>query len=140
MTVGWVSLLCGLLWGWVSDHVGRKAALITAYLIQAVAFGLFALWPSPTGLTLSIDGGPAGFSERQRYDGGPGPGPPAGRLLRGQPPNWRRIASTRRRFVPRSLCPRRDAERTWITPAAGSSRSSTSSTKRSQRVRTSACR
>lgn len=53
MTMGWVSLLCGLIWGWASDHIGRKGALITVYLIQAVAFGLFALWPSPTGLTLS---------------------------------------------------------------------------------------
>lgn len=53
MTMGWVSLLCGLLWGWASDHIGRKGALISVYLIQTVAFGLFALWPSPSGLTLS---------------------------------------------------------------------------------------
>jgi sugar phosphate permease len=53
MTMGWVSLLCGLVWGWASDHIGRKGALIIVYLIQAVAFGLFALWPSPPGLTLS---------------------------------------------------------------------------------------
>ena len=53
MTMGWVSLLCGLLWGWASDLIGRKGALISVYLIQTVAFGLFALWPSPSGLTLS---------------------------------------------------------------------------------------
>jgi MFS family permease len=53
MTMGWVSLLCGLVWGWTSDHIGRKGALVIVYLIQAVAFALFALWPSPTGLTLS---------------------------------------------------------------------------------------
>jgi sugar phosphate permease len=53
MTMGWVSLLCGLIWGWVSDAIGRKGALVIVYLIQAIAFGLFALWPSPTGLTLS---------------------------------------------------------------------------------------
>jgi sugar phosphate permease len=53
MTMGWVSLLCGLIWGWVSDLIGRRGALIIVYLIQTVAFGLFALWPSPTGLTLS---------------------------------------------------------------------------------------
>jgi sugar phosphate permease len=53
MTMGWVSLLCGLVWGWVSDHIGRKAALVIVYLVQAAAFGLFALWPSPLGLTLS---------------------------------------------------------------------------------------
>jgi len=53
MLMGWTSLLCGLIWGWVSDVIGRKATLIIVYLIQALAFGLFALWPSPPGFTLS---------------------------------------------------------------------------------------
>ena len=53
MTMGWFSLLCGLIWGWVSDLIGRKGALIIVYLIHTVAFGLFALWPSPVGFTLS---------------------------------------------------------------------------------------
>lgn len=53
MTMGWCSLLCGLLWGTVSDVIGRKGALIIVYLIHAVAFGLFALWPAPPGFTLS---------------------------------------------------------------------------------------
>jgi sugar phosphate permease len=53
MTMGWVSLVCGLLWGTVSDVIGRRRALIIVYLIHAVAFGLFALWPTPTGFTLS---------------------------------------------------------------------------------------
>ncbi len=53
MLMGWMSLLCGLVWGWVSDVIGRKGALIIVYLIHAVAFGLFALWPSPAGFTLS---------------------------------------------------------------------------------------
>lgn len=53
MGMGWVSLLCGLIWGWVSDHIGRRGALVIVYLVQTVAFGLFALWPDPTGLTLS---------------------------------------------------------------------------------------
>lgn len=53
MLMGWVSLLCGLLWGWVSDVIGRKGALIIVYLIHTVAFGLFALWPSPVGFTIS---------------------------------------------------------------------------------------
>ena len=53
MLMGWISLLCGLIWGWVSDVIGRKGALVIVYLIQAVAFGLFALWRTPAGLTLS---------------------------------------------------------------------------------------
>jgi len=53
MTMGWCSLLCGLIWGTVSDYVGRKRALIVVYLIHAVAFSLFALWPAPAGFTLS---------------------------------------------------------------------------------------
>lgn len=53
MLVGWMSLLCGLIWGWVSDRIGRKATLVIVYLIHAVAFGLFALRPSPQGFTLS---------------------------------------------------------------------------------------
>ncbi len=53
MLMGWLSLLCGLIWGWVSDIIGRKGALVIVYLIHAAAFGLFALWPSPVGLTAS---------------------------------------------------------------------------------------
>ena len=53
MLMGWFSLGCGLLWGGVSDVIGRKAALAIVYLIHAVAFGLFPLWPTPTGFLLS---------------------------------------------------------------------------------------
>ena len=40
------------------------------------------------------------------------------------------MASMRLRLTPRSLSPSRDAERTWITPAAGSYQNSVSSTNR----------
>lgn len=53
MTMGWFSLLCGLIWGTVSDVIGRKRALIIVYLIHTVAFSMFALWPAPPGFTVS---------------------------------------------------------------------------------------
>ncbi|MFC2058844.1 MFS transporter [Chloroflexota bacterium] len=53
MLMGWFSLFCGLIWGTVSDVIGRKRALIIVYMIHAVAFGLFALWPTTAGFTLS---------------------------------------------------------------------------------------
>ncbi len=53
MVVGWVSLLCGLIWGSISDRIGRKGALAIVYCIHAAAFSLFPLWPTPVGFTLS---------------------------------------------------------------------------------------
>lgn len=53
MLVGWASLLCGLIWGALSDVIGRKRALIIVYVLQAVAYALFALWPAPAGFTIS---------------------------------------------------------------------------------------
>jgi MFS family permease len=53
MLVGWASLLCGVIWGALSDLIGRKRALIIVYGVQAVAYALFALWPVPAGFTLS---------------------------------------------------------------------------------------
>ena len=53
MIMGWFSLLCGLIWGSVSDRLGRKTALVVVYIIQAFAFSLFALWPSPPGFFFS---------------------------------------------------------------------------------------
>lgn len=53
MTMGWASLFCGVAWGVVSDIIGRRRALVTVYLIHAVAFALFALWPTPTGFTIA---------------------------------------------------------------------------------------
>jgi MFS family permease len=50
--MGWLSFLC-MIWGYVSDLIGRKGALVIVYLIQGAAFSLFALWPEPSGFTLS---------------------------------------------------------------------------------------
>ncbi|MBP1779077.1 MAG: sugar phosphate permease, partial [candidate division NC10 bacterium] len=53
MIIGWASLACGVLWGWVADVIGRKAAMTIILLIQAVGFALFAVWTDTAGLTLS---------------------------------------------------------------------------------------
>jgi MFS family permease len=53
MIMGWFSLVCGLIWGSISDVIGRKGALAIVYLIHAVAFSMFPLWPTPAGFTIS---------------------------------------------------------------------------------------
>lgn len=53
MIMGWFSLLCGVSWGWVSDTIGRRRALIIVYLTHGIAFGLFALSSKPLGFTVS---------------------------------------------------------------------------------------
>jgi sugar phosphate permease len=52
MTMGWFSLLCGFLWGSVSDRIGRRQTLLIVYLIHTVAFAAFA-GNTPTLLTIS---------------------------------------------------------------------------------------
>jgi len=54
MVLGWFSLLCGLIWGAVSDRLGRRTALIIVYLLQAIAFGAFALANTPAVFTFSV--------------------------------------------------------------------------------------
>ena len=51
--VGWISIFCGLIWGTVSDRIGRKYGLALVYLLQAVSFALFALWRNQTGYAVS---------------------------------------------------------------------------------------
>ncbi len=53
MTMGWFSLACGIIWGALSDVIGRKNTLIVLYLIHTVAFALFAIDHSTIPLTLS---------------------------------------------------------------------------------------
>jgi MFS family permease len=53
MVVGWCSLLCGLIWGSLSDTIGRRRSLIIGYLMHGAAFAMFALWRTPTGFTTS---------------------------------------------------------------------------------------
>ncbi|MCX8031933.1 MAG: MFS transporter [Thermoleophilia bacterium] len=53
MILGWASLPCGLIWGWIADRIGRRAAMAVALALQAVAEAIFALWTEPAGLTTS---------------------------------------------------------------------------------------
>lgn len=53
MVLGWSSLLCGVMWGVVSDIIGRKWGLMLVYLIQATAFTLFGLSSHGVGFTAS---------------------------------------------------------------------------------------
>ena len=51
--VGIISLFCGVIWGWISDTIGRSRALGVVCLIQGGAYLMFALWDVPTGIILS---------------------------------------------------------------------------------------
>ncbi len=51
--VGWISIFCGLIWGTLSDLIGRKYGLALVYLTQAACFAVFALWRNPSGYTVS---------------------------------------------------------------------------------------
>jgi sugar phosphate permease len=41
--LGWAALFCGVLWGTISDVIGRKWGLMLVYLIQTAAYALFGL-------------------------------------------------------------------------------------------------
>jgi sugar phosphate permease len=51
--VGGLSAFCGVIWGGLSDLLGRKYGSALAYLTLAVAYTVFALIKSPTGFYLS---------------------------------------------------------------------------------------
>ena len=53
MLMGWFSIGCGLIWGSLSDRIGRKTALILVYGLQTLSFSLFAVWPKTIGITAS---------------------------------------------------------------------------------------
>jgi MFS family permease len=52
--VGWLGLGCGILWGWISDRIGRKYGLALVCLAQGIAYLLFAVWTTRTGLWISV--------------------------------------------------------------------------------------
>ncbi|MFH0919834.1 MAG: MFS transporter [Fibrobacterota bacterium] len=53
MFTGCCSVFCGVIWGTVSDRIGRKRALIIVYLLQAAAYLLMALAQGPVLALLS---------------------------------------------------------------------------------------
>lgn len=53
MILGWASLVCGFLWGFLADWIGRKRAMVIILSIQAVAYAIFALWTGTGGIVTS---------------------------------------------------------------------------------------
>jgi MFS family permease len=53
MAMGWCSILCGLIWGTLSDHIGRRLTLVSVYCIHGISFCLFAIWPVSPGFIIS---------------------------------------------------------------------------------------
>ena len=53
MIMGWVSLLCGIIWGSLSDIIGRKNTLVIIFLIHCVSFSLFGLGDASIYFTIS---------------------------------------------------------------------------------------
>ncbi len=51
--VGWISIFCGIIWGWVSDIIGRKYALALVSFIQGSTYLIFAMWTTHIGLVVS---------------------------------------------------------------------------------------
>jgi MFS family permease len=51
--LGLLSIFCGLLWGGISDVIGRKGGAALAYVTLAISYGIFALFRSPEAFYVS---------------------------------------------------------------------------------------
>jgi MFS family permease len=51
--LGVLSIFCGLLWGGISDVIGRKGGAALAYVVLAISYGCFALFHSPGAFYVS---------------------------------------------------------------------------------------
>ncbi|HQH42847.1 MAG TPA: MFS transporter [Syntrophorhabdaceae bacterium] len=61
--LGIFSIFCGVIYGWISDLLGRKYGSMLAYINLAVAYAIFALWREPVGFYVSaVAFGVAAFS------------------------------------------------------------------------------
>jgi len=61
--LGIFSIFCGVIYGWISDVVGRRYGSMIAYLTLALSYVIFAFWKDTTGFYISaIVFGIAAFS------------------------------------------------------------------------------
>ncbi len=51
--LGIVSIFCGIIYGWISDVVGRKYGTFLAYLTLGLSYVIFALWKTEGGFYTS---------------------------------------------------------------------------------------
>jgi len=51
--LGFLSIFCGLLWGGISDVIGRKGGAALAYVALAISYGIFSLFRSPGAFYVS---------------------------------------------------------------------------------------
>jgi predicted MFS family arabinose efflux permease len=51
--LGIFSIFCGVIFGWISDVLGRRSGSMLAYLTLALSYLIFAFWKDPTGFYVS---------------------------------------------------------------------------------------
>lgn len=51
--LGFFSIFCGVIWGWISDVLGRRYGSMLAYISLASSYVIFAFWKDTTGFYLS---------------------------------------------------------------------------------------
>jgi sugar phosphate permease len=51
--LGFFSIFCGVVWGGISDVLGRRYGAMFAYLTLALSYVIFAFWKAPSGFYLS---------------------------------------------------------------------------------------
>ena len=51
--VGGLSIFCGIIWGGLSDKLGRSRGSALAYIVLGISYGVFALWTTKTGFYVS---------------------------------------------------------------------------------------
>jgi MFS family permease len=54
MIMGWIGLGSGFLWGTISDKIGRKSTIVILFLLQAIAYALFAMRSTSLLIVASI--------------------------------------------------------------------------------------